>query len=391
MFVVTGLVVLGACRRQSATGATGSEPVIVTNPTARVTPVATLTEARASHVAVTMADTRVLIVGGFQKGPDGGDEVYSATTEVFDPRTNHVSPGPTMRQARAGHIAVALPGGAVLVAGGWGATGVQRTAELLDPTTHTWRDVGVLTTARADATASVLRDGRVVIIGGGDDTGTHATIDVFTPVWSEVEGRSATRGGTWTSGGSLRAGRSGHTATVADDGTIFIVGGYTRAGELVASIERYDPAAQSSTVVGALTQPRYKHATQMLDSGDLLVIGGSDTRDWKGKLRSTEIFEVATGTTWPGANLIDARFKLASAVVALGHDRFAVVGGAATVEVLMTNASERVASLPAAMQFGTATRVGARDVIVVGGYDESIRASADVLRISLDPPGNQGL
>jgi hypothetical protein len=41
----------------------------------------------------------------------------------------------------------------------------------------------------------------------------------------------------------------------------------------------------------------------------------------------------------------------------------------------------------------SSTVVGAltpRDVIVVGGYDESIRASADVLRISLDPPRNQG-
>ena len=66
--------------------------------------------ARAYHTATYLNDGRVLFTGGF-----GATGTPLATTEVYDPKTRSVSPGPNLATARARHAAVLLSSGDVAV------------------------------------------------------------------------------------------------------------------------------------------------------------------------------------------------------------------------------------------------------------------------------------
>ena len=83
-----------------------------------------LREPRASHSASLLADGTILVAGGFRKGPDGVSQLYTATTELVDAAGGGaVRAGPPLHDARAGHIAVTLRDGRILLAGGWAFAG----------------------------------------------------------------------------------------------------------------------------------------------------------------------------------------------------------------------------------------------------------------------------
>jgi hypothetical protein len=68
----------------------------------------------------------------------------------------------------------------VLVAGGEGSTGLQlASAELFDPATGTWSATGSLNTARKDHTATLLPGGRVLVAGGFGSLGPLASAELF--------------------------------------------------------------------------------------------------------------------------------------------------------------------------------------------------------------------
>jgi len=64
-----------------------------------------------------------------------------------------------------------LPGGMVLIAGGWGYAGGLADAELYDPDAGTFAAAGSMSVARAYHTATLLPNG-MVLIAGGDTFGT---------------------------------------------------------------------------------------------------------------------------------------------------------------------------------------------------------------------------
>ncbi len=91
-----------------------------------------LQAAREGALSAPLADGRVLSAGGF----DGGDFLQSA--ELFDPSTDTftalpASGGSELQAAREGGVAVALPGGRVLIAGGFDGDDFLQSAELMVP------------------------------------------------------------------------------------------------------------------------------------------------------------------------------------------------------------------------------------------------------------------
>jgi hypothetical protein len=133
-----------------------------------------------------------------------------------------------------------------------------------------------------------------------------------------------------------------------------------------------------------MATPRYKHAAVRLEDGRVMVIAGSTERDWQGKHRTTEIYDPASGRFAPGPVLSTARFKVSSAVAALFGGAVAIAGGADTVEVLDRGGSSRVvAQLGRPSYFGTATWDGSGALIVIGGYDDEVRASDVVWSIAI--------
>jgi hypothetical protein len=332
-------------------------------------PVARMAEPRASHGASLLDDGTILVTGGFRKAADGHSQLYADTTEVFSPRTNLVGSGPRMHHARAGHVTATLGDGAVLVAGGWDDGGAMRTAELFDPRTRAFVEVGELAEARGGATATRLADGRVAVIGG-EDHRPLATIEIYDPASRR-----------WHAAGALAVPRSGHTATLLTDGRVLVVGGAMGERRIAASAELYDPRTERSMPAGEMAVARYKHGAALLANGEVLVVGGSDERDWTGKHDTTEIFDPRTGSFRAGPRLTAPRFKLPRAVVALANGDVAIAGGAAAVEVVHDGASHMVAALEGASYNGTATRLASDELIVIGGYDDRLRASTAVWRI----------
>ena len=135
------------------------------------------------------------------------------------------STGP-LAQPRASHVAVLLPDGKVLVAGGDDSDS-PTTCEIYDPATGTWTATGDLLTGRFAAGATLLPSGQVLIAGG--DFGL-ASAELYDPAT-----------GTWAATGSLNTGRGFHfTLTSLASGKVLAAGGIGGTGAL-ASAELYDP------------------------------------------------------------------------------------------------------------------------------------------------------
>jgi hypothetical protein len=126
---------------------------------------------RTFATSTSLADGRVLIIGGCTSNPIGDDSCpggSTASAEIFDPATGAFTQTGQMMTGRTSNIAVLLPDGRVLVAGGIGnhSTDDLATGELFDPTTGRFAPTGQMGTAREGAAAALLRDGRVLVVGG---------------------------------------------------------------------------------------------------------------------------------------------------------------------------------------------------------------------------------
>jgi len=148
----------------------------------------------AGEAVALLHDGRVLVVGGIV----GDSYTARAGAALYDPRTNRWVRAASPRQRRAGAVAVTLPDGRVLLAGGGPQyvtppSGVDA-CDLYDPRTGRWTATAPLHTPRALAAGTLLADGRVLVVGGAAlqnflaDNGTRFTNDplsreaeVFTP------------------------------------------------------------------------------------------------------------------------------------------------------------------------------------------------------------------
>jgi hypothetical protein len=138
--------------------------------TGRFRPVGNMTVRRHKHDGVRLPDGRVLITGGSDERDDRGAYL---STELFDPRTNRFTAGPTMNRPRYKHTgnAIALRDGTILLAGG----AVE--AERFDPATGRFSLVGGSARLAGQFSASAaLADGGALVTGGyGGGTGPRST------------------------------------------------------------------------------------------------------------------------------------------------------------------------------------------------------------------------
>ncbi|OUL71439.1 kelch repeat-containing protein [Paraburkholderia hospita] len=211
--------------------------------------------------ATLMPDGRVLVAGGV-----GTDEVnpFVPEAEVFDPSSGTWTTAGAMNVARAGHIAIALPGGKILVAGGNTQIGIAtvstNAAEIYDPASRTWALARPMNIARSIPVAAQLPDGKALIIGG---TSQSKTAEIYDPV-----------NGTWSFSGPMIMPRVNSQATRIPDGHILVTGNYDAVNEgNGTSAELFDPASGNWTATANMTDPRSMHTATLLLDGSVLVAG----------------------------------------------------------------------------------------------------------------------
>ncbi len=198
-----------------------------------------LAQPRELHTATRLGDevgADVLVIGG----RDGAGAPV-ARAELYRPLRETVEPLPDalLQIPRWGHSAIRLPGGFILVVGGYtrdlsGDAVRVADLELYDPVQGTFSLAGVLPVGAGltDMSVTPLPDGRVLLAGGRDYDGNAVNtvlIARLDPFNGQVD-ISVTN--------PLDAPRAGHSAVVLCDGTVMVVGGN---GTADLPSERYNP------------------------------------------------------------------------------------------------------------------------------------------------------
>jgi hypothetical protein len=276
---------------------------------------ASMAAPRVDFPAVTLAKGSVLVEGGLTTGG-----APLAAAEVFNSATGSWSAAGSLAVARARHTATLLPNGQVLVAGGCAASGcstLTASAELYDPASNHWTATGSLNVARAGHTAVLLQDGKVLVVGG---SGGGTSTELYDPAT-----------GAWSLAASTNVARPQSEATLLQDGKVLASGG-ANGRYPIASAELYDPVSNSWSLTGSMRTGRYSHSATLLADGTVLVAGGYGQPISCGKdcvsyipTASAELFDEAKGAFTAASPL--RRALAFQAATVLASDRVLVAGG----------------------------------------------------------------
>ncbi|MCX6875254.1 MAG: hypothetical protein NTW21_15820 [Verrucomicrobia bacterium] len=222
------------------------------------TPTGAMSDAHQSHTATLLPNGRVLVAAGRK------DNGYIFTkAELYDPGTGTWTDTGSLNTPRSSFTATLLPGGQVLVVGGYNGGGThngdEASAELYDPASETWTETTAMNYFTDSQIAILLPNGTVLVAGGGDGSGGGVTnANVFNPADQ-----------TWTNVAPMSTGRGGHAAALLQNGLVLVAG-----GEFGNTAEIYDPATGVWTDTGALNEGRRYPTFTLLADGQVLAIGG---------------------------------------------------------------------------------------------------------------------
>ena len=220
------------------------------------TPSAPMATPRAYHPATSLADGRLLVVGGSNSGG------VLASAEIYDPVLDTWSPAGTLATARQDHEATLLANGTVLVTGGAGAGGSPRfaSAELYDPTTNAWTSAGTMAIPRVYHQSTLLANGKVLVTGGDGAVASNELYDPATNAWSPAPSTQP---------------RYAHSATRLKTGKVLVVGGFREPTNYLGDTELFDPDAGTWTPGPALPLMLLENQDAvLLPDGRVMLVGG---------------------------------------------------------------------------------------------------------------------
>jgi hypothetical protein len=177
-----------------------------------------------------------------------------------------------------------------------------------------------MTVGRSQHTGTLLDDGTVLLAGGfTDSTNVTHTAEIYTP---------ATYSFDLTNAGLINA-RARHTATRLSDGRVLVTGGLTDGGnEALSTCEVYDPGDGTFKVTAAMHHRRAYHTATLLEDGRVLVCGGLYVDGGQNVyLDVAEIYDPTQGT-WAEVEDLMVRDRAWHVVTRLEDGRLLLTGGA---------------------------------------------------------------
>ncbi len=207
--------------------------------------------ARSEHPAA-MIDGEIVIIGGFvemglgRSGATAAVEAYSIAADTWRPLPDLPRP--------VHHAMAAVVGNRLFVIGGYSADGdpVDSVFELVD---NAWVERSALPGPLAAAATAVLDDS-IYVVGGFPDSALYR-YDTVDDSWTVLPRPKQDRE---------------HVAAVAVDGEIWAIAGRW-LGEIWASTEIYDPAAETWRPGPELNEARSGFGAGATEEG-ILVVGG---------------------------------------------------------------------------------------------------------------------
>jgi MYXO-CTERM domain-containing protein len=151
-------------------------------------------------------------------------------------------------------------------------------------------------------TATLLDDGTVLLAGGYfancGGTITSNNVDLYDPTLG--------MGGGWGPTTHMWDARQYHAACLLQDGKVLVSGGTNFQGTALTASELYDPVAKTwSFTAGSMANARENHQCVTLDDGTVLVAGGNDGLG--NALNSAEIYDPVAKTWSPTSAMATGR------------------------------------------------------------------------------------
>ena len=251
----------------------------------------TMTSAHVAHTATLFTSGplqgKVLIVGGDISAPAAN--VPTNAAELYDPVANTFTATGPLNVARANHVAVLLPNGKVLIAGGVNSSNqAEGSAELYDPVAQTFSFTGPLGFAQSSPAAVLLANGQVLVLGGTGSAGQDNQAQMYNPV-----------SGTFSTILGMISPRSVFPVATLSDHTILIPGGFDAPSSLT-NAEIYYPGVGPIQITNN-TLPNAPTDTgnpAIPYSGQIQTVGGAGATTFSvtsGALPSTISLNPATG------------------------------------------------------------------------------------------------
>ncbi len=233
--------------------------------------------------------------------------------------------------AGSDHAAVTTGDGAVLILGGSrGLNALSDAVDRFDPVTRTFTRIGSMRTGRSGHSATRLPDGRILVFGGASSLQIGNVADLIDE-----------RTGAVSNGGDLVQPRNWHATTLLADGRVLVTGGLGRD-----SAEIWDPATHAwRLAAGRMTQMRWHHTATLLNDGRVLIAGGQSDRT---AYQFAELFDPRTETFVPVSST-GIEMRRLHAAHRLSDGSVLIVGG----ETIGTDGE--IVRLASALRFDPAT------------------------------------
>ncbi len=250
-----------------------------------------MNEKRSGHRCYLLPSGKILALGGYSLPGQGGNFLTILnstldTTEIYDPKTAKWTKGPILSSPRASLECIWLPNGKLLICGGVGwivhpvfkvrIPNVFATCDVYDPKTNTISAGPTMITPRAAYAHHDLGGGKFMLAGGGE---TISLTNPGTPTNKcEIYDSTANK---WLAAAPMKELRAFGDMYSLGNGKYINMGGFK--GDLVNSIglitcEIYDAKTDTWAAGPNLPRALASYASFETPMGQIQIIGGQDSK-----------------------------------------------------------------------------------------------------------------